>query len=126
MPNPVVRWQIVSPEPERTAAFYQKLFAWRQSQANALGYRELASGTGRGAEGGVWPAPPGQAGFVQLFVEVDDVEATVARAAELGATVVIPTSVLPDGDTMAVLVDPAGISFGVCRLAAREGRRAEA
>ena len=119
MSNPVVRWQIISPEPERTAAFYQKLFAWRTSQANALGYRELSSGGEKGADGGVWPAPPGQAGFVQLFVEVDDVDATVAQATALGATVVIPKSVLPDGDTMAVLVDPAGISFGVCRLAAR-------
>lgn len=119
MPNPVVRWQIISPEPERTSAFYQKLFAWRLSQANALGYRELSSTTGKGADGGVWPAPPGQTGFVQLFVEVDDVDATITQATRLGATVVIPKSVLPDGDTMAVLADPAGISFGVCRLAAR-------
>ena len=116
MPNPVVRWQIISPEPERTSAFYQKLFAWRLSQANALGYRELSSGSAKGADGGVWPAPPGQAGFVQLFVDVDE---TIARATQLGATVVIPKSVLPDGDTMAVLVDPAGISFGICRLRAQ-------
>ena len=119
MPNPVVRWQIISPEPERTAAFYQKLFAWRTSQANALGYRELSSGTGRGADGGVWPAPPGRTAFVQLFVEVDDIDATVAQATKLGAAVIIPKSVLPDGDTMAVLVDPVGITFGVCRIKAR-------
>ena len=76
----------------------------------------LSSGTDRGAEGGVWPAPPGQAGFVQLFFEVADVDATIAHAAQLGATVIIPSSVLPDGDTMAVLQDPTGMTFGVCRL----------
>jgi predicted enzyme related to lactoylglutathione lyase len=44
MPNPVVRWQIVTPEPERAATFYHKLFGWELSTANAMGYRELHSG----------------------------------------------------------------------------------
>ena len=47
MPNPVVRWQILSPEPDQAAGFYQKLFAWKLSQANALGYRELLSGSAK-------------------------------------------------------------------------------
>ena len=116
MPNPVVRWQIVSPEPDRAAGFYQELFGWTLGRANGLGYRELTSGEKRGADGGVWPGVPGQAGLVQLFVEVPDVGQYVDKATKLGARVVVPQSVLPDGDTMAVLLDPTGISFGVCRL----------
>src|SRR5205823_11443572 len=45
MPNPVVRWQLISPDPEKTAKFYQKLFEWKLSTANPLGYRELSAGT---------------------------------------------------------------------------------
>ena len=120
MPNPVIRWQIITPEPDQAAGFYQKLFAWQVSKANAMGYRELRSGGPGGAEGGVWPAPPGQPGFVQLFVEVGSVDDTVARATQLGAKVIIPKSVLPDGDTMAVLLDPTGLSFGVCHLAPKK------
>lgn len=116
MPNPVVRWQILSPEPDQAAGFYQKLFAWKLSQANALGYRELLSGSDDGIDGGVWPAPPGVKSFVQLFVEVPDIEACIAKATGLGAQVIIPLSVLPDGDAMAVLLDPAGISFAVCQI----------
>ncbi len=116
MPNPVVRWQIISPEADRAAGFYQKLFAWKLSKANGLGYRELNSSTGEGAEGGVWPAPPGQPGFVQLFVEVENVDDTITTATKLGATIIVPKSVLPDGDTMAILLDPTGLSFGVCQL----------
>jgi len=119
MPNPVIRWQIITPEPDQVAGFYQKLFAWDLSKANAMGYRELRSGSAKGADGGVWPAPPGQAGFVQLFVEVESVDATLAQATQLGAKVIIPKSVLPDGDTMAVLLDPAGLTFGICQLAAK-------
>ena len=116
MSNPVVRWQIISPEPDKVAGFYQKLFDWKSSAANALGYRELSSGEKVGADGGVWPAPPEQKSFVQLYVQVGDIDASIAKATKLGATVVVPKSVLPDGDTMAVLVDPTGISFGVCTL----------
>ena len=116
MPNPVIRWQIITPEPDQTAGFYQKLFAWKLSKANALGYRELSGGGEAGIDGGVWPAPPGTPGFVQLFMEVDDLDDCLARATQLGAKVLVPKSVLPDGDAMAVLHDPTGIPFGLCQL----------
>jgi predicted enzyme related to lactoylglutathione lyase len=44
---------------------------------------------------------------------------SIAAAVALGAAVVVPKAVLPDGDTMAVLVDPTGLAFGLCALAAK-------
>jgi predicted enzyme related to lactoylglutathione lyase len=119
MPNPVVRWQILSPEPEKLTQFYQRLFSWKVSSANALGYREIRTSVSPSIDGGVWPAPAQSGTFVQLFIEVEDVDASIAKAESLGATTLVPKSVLPDGDTMAVLQDPAGMSFGVCQLAAK-------
>jgi uncharacterized protein len=118
MPNPVVRWQIVSPEPAKAAAFYRELFGWELSNVNSMGYRELRTGakSDTPVDGGVWPSPPDQPGFVQLFIEVADIDKCIARAAELGAKVIVPKSVLADGDSLAVLLDPTGISFGTCRL----------
>jgi predicted enzyme related to lactoylglutathione lyase len=121
MPNPVIRWQIVSPEPDVAARFYQQLFGWDLPTANAMGYRELKTGAIPAApvDGGIWPAPPGQGPFVQLFIEVADVDASATKAQSLGAKVIVPTSILPDGDTMAVLTDPTGLPFGICRIKAR-------
>jgi predicted enzyme related to lactoylglutathione lyase len=113
MPNPVVAWQIVAPDPDAVAAFYRDLFGWTLSVDNALRYRELRAGSGRGIDGGVWPAPPEAPTFVQLFVEVEDIDAMVARAEAQGARVVVPKSVLPEGDALAILVDPAGLAFGL-------------
>jgi len=113
MANPVTRWQIVARDPEAVAAFYRKLFGWTVRTDNALGYRALESGDDRGIDGGVWPSPPDGHNLVQLFVEVDDVDAAVAKASSLGATVIVPKSELPDGDTMAIMLDPAGLSFGL-------------
>jgi predicted enzyme related to lactoylglutathione lyase len=115
MSHPVVRWQIVSPDPDTTLRFYRQLFRWDVDQANALGYSEVRPG-GNGIAGGVWPAPATAGPFVQLFVAVPDVAQYVERAATLGATVLVPTSVLPDGDSMAVLRDPLGLPFGICTL----------
>jgi uncharacterized protein len=119
MPNAVVRWQIISQEPDKTAGFYRKLFDWQLSNSNAMGYRELKSNDTRGIDGGIWPAPPGQGGFVQLFVEVEDIDECIEKAVTLGAKILVPRSVLPDGDSMAILVDPTGLSFGLCKLGPR-------
>ena len=113
MSNPVMRWQIISRDPEKTARFYATLFDWKVDARNKLGYRELKTGNGRGIDGGVWPGPSDGHDFVQLFVEVDDIDAAIAKAAKLGANVMVPKSALPDGDTIAILVDPAGLAFGL-------------
>ena len=116
MGNPVTRWQIVSKDPERTTEFYGALFDWKIDTDNALGYRAVSTGDG-GIDGGIWPSPPDGHDLVQLYVHVDDVGAAVERAAGLGARVVVPPQKLPDGDEMAVLVDPVGLAFGVAKLA---------
>ena len=86
------------------------------SNANALGYRELKTGeNGHSIDGGVWPAPQTDRPFVQLFVEVPSIDDSIQKAQKLGASVLVPKSALPDGDTMAVLQDPAGLSFGICQ-----------
>ena len=117
MANPVVRWQIVAGDVPAVASFYSKLFGWSVDASNALGYRELKSGDERGIDGGVWPSPaPGHA-MVQLFVEVDDVEAHLQRAVSLGARVLVPRTALPDGDVMALFIDVAGLSCGLVQRA---------
>lgn len=113
MSNPVMRWQIISRDPEKTARFYGALFDWRVDARNQLGYREIKAANGRGIDGGIWPGPSDARDFVQLFIEVDDVDDAMAKATSLGASVIVPKSALPDGDTIAILADPAGLSFGL-------------
>lgn len=51
----------------------------------------------------------------QLFSELDDVSIAAKRVVELGGKVIVPPQKLPDGDEMAILQDPAGITFGLKR-----------
>jgi predicted enzyme related to lactoylglutathione lyase len=111
--HPVMQFQILSSNPDQTARFYSELFGWQVDQNNALGYRRIQTGSPEGIQGGIWPAPPQAPTFVQLFMAVDDVKASAASAEKLGATVLIPPTMLPEGDEMAVLHDPQGMSFAL-------------
>ena len=114
MSAPVLEWQVVTTNPDQVARFYGDLFGWTISTNNALGYRQVETGDGS-IRGGIWPAPPDAHSFVQLFVGVSDVEQSVARALELGARIIVPPTALPDGDVLAILADPCGVTFGVMR-----------
>jgi len=117
MGNPVTQFQILSTDPERTTAFYGELFGWSVNCDNPLGYRVVDTGSKRGIPGGIWPSPPEGHDFVQLFVEVEDVAASLDRATALGATILIPLTKLPDGDEMSIIRDPNGIPVALHRPA---------
>jgi predicted enzyme related to lactoylglutathione lyase len=117
MGRPVTQWQILSKDPEACASFYSQLFGWHVNSDNPLGYRRVDTGSDRGIGGGIWPAPPQAPSFVQLFVEVEDIAGEVERAKALGASVLIPPQRLPEGDQLAILRDPEGMSFGLMQTA---------
>ncbi len=121
MSDPVVQWQIVTTSPDSVATFCRKLFGWNITANNALAYREVETGDG-GMKGGIWPAPPDAHSFVQLFVSVADVARSVEQTIELGGRVIVPPTTLPDGDTLAIIADPNGITFGLMQGPAASAR----
>jgi uncharacterized protein len=117
MGKPVMRWQILAKDPDKAAEFYTRLFDWQVNDDNALGYRMIDTGSDRGIHGGIWPSPPEGHSFVQLYIEVDDVSGSVAKATGMGASIIVPPQKLPDGDEMAIVLDPEGIPFVVFKSA---------
>jgi len=113
MGDPVVQWQVITKEPEKHAAFYATVFGWRISANNPLGYRMADTDSERGIPGGFWPAPPEAQAFVQLYIEVADVAKTIEQVTVNGGSVLIPPQSLPNGEQMAVLRDPLGVTFGI-------------
>ena len=117
MGNAVMQFQIISKTPDETARFYSEVFGWKVDADNPMGYRRIDTGSTDGIQGGIWPAPPQAPNFVQLFMLVEDVNAAVTRATARGAKLLIPPTKLPEGDEMAVLHDPQGMSFGIWQKA---------
>jgi predicted enzyme related to lactoylglutathione lyase len=108
-PYRVGQWQVLVHDAKRAADFYRACFGWTTNDRNSLGYRSILDG---GLAGGIWPLQQGTP-FVQLFVAVSNVDDVVALAVQSGGRVAFEKQVLPDGDEMAVIIDPEGIAWGV-------------
>jgi predicted enzyme related to lactoylglutathione lyase len=57
-------------------------------------------------------SPTGQP-MVTFYVEVDDVEAALARAEALGGVTVLPRHPVPDGPAIGLFRDPQGNIIGL-------------
>jgi hypothetical protein len=112
MPHPVVHTEIRSDDPDATRRFFADLFGWKVASEGAYpGYTFIDTG----AEGSPYMAiGPRQTGAdeVLFFVAVDDVEATLKKAEQLGGTIVQPAQQVP-GTSFGVFEDAQGHRVGV-------------
>ena len=97
--------------------FYEEVFGWTTTDTGPDygGYRIFNRGEAGIAGLMTLPdesIPP----HWQPYVAVDDPDATVARAADLGASVLMEPMDVPNVGRIAVLRDPQGATFGVSRF----------
>jgi predicted enzyme related to lactoylglutathione lyase len=116
-PNSLCWNEVRTRDPERAQAFYTSVFDWTAGAPpfDASGY-VMWEVDGRGV-GGMMPMseeffPADVPPHLSVSFAVADCDATVARAAELGATVVGPPVDMPIG-RFAALIDPQGAAFTI-------------
>ena len=114
------------PDATTAAAFYERLLGWETelTTRDAAGPRyAMCRLRGRDVaaigEGGSI-VPPGPAAWT-TYVQVVDVEETVAKAQAAGGTVVAAPADSLDGGRIALLADPAGAAFGVWEQSGHRG-----
>jgi predicted enzyme related to lactoylglutathione lyase len=116
MGRPVAYFEITSADAERARKFYSELFEWTaEPDAELGGYAMVDTGAGDGAIGGGIGASeaPGDTG-IKIYMKVDNVDAYLARAGELGGTTLVPPTDLPSGyGRIAVFADPDGNPVGL-------------
>lgn len=86
MDNKVDYFEIGSPDPEVSKAFYGQLFNWNVGAPSPLGYSMVNTN-----QGGMWDTKAiGGAHWGIFYVHVADVKKAVAKAEELGDKVLVP------------------------------------
>lgn len=128
MSHDVVWWEIETPDPAGTQAFYGTLFGWTFERAFDGPESEVGrdywlvrhEGSGIGGLQAARPGQPAPSAGVRLYVRVDDLEATVERAVTLGATVERGRTLLGGDDFwFANVRDPQAVSLGLWTSTAR-------
>src|SRR6266566_6030600 len=117
MPNPVVHFEIRSPDPDASRKFFGQLFGWEFPDGGMPGYSYVDTGVEGAVPGGISPLQGG-APLVTFFVGVPDVAATLEAAVAQGGRVIQPATSVP-GVTFGVLADPRGKWSAWPRLAWR-------
>ncbi|MHC5023300.1 MAG: VOC family protein [Planctomycetota bacterium] len=115
MGAPVVHFEIGCRDSERTQAFYSKLFEWKIDAQGPAAMIDTGGGSGIG--GHISALGHESNNYVTVYAEVDDLDATLARATELGGETVIPPTEVPQMGHFAWLKDPEGNCIGLWKPA---------
>jgi uncharacterized protein len=116
--NPVVHFEILGSDGGALIAFYRGLFGWAMEEHVLPGWPNYAimERPDEGIGGAVGSADAAGGPAVIVYVEVDDPQAYVEQATEMGAAVVLPVTQLPGAQvTVAWLRDPQGNLLGLVK-----------
>ncbi len=116
MGQPVAFFEVISDEPKRAREFYGELFGWQVVEGPGWeGYAVVDTGAGESAVGGgIGPSQAPDDAGVKIYMRVDDLDAYLERAEQLGGTRLVPPTDLPgDFGRIAIIADPDGNPVGL-------------
>jgi predicted enzyme related to lactoylglutathione lyase len=118
MGQPVVHFEITGKDGEKLQSYYSDLFGWDIDASNEMKYGIISregntNSEGVGIGGGIATGPEGYDGHVTFYVEVPDVEATLAKAESQGGTRMMGPAEPMEGLVIGLFNDPEGHVVGV-------------
>lgn len=121
---------LITADQDAASDFYGKMFGWKitKEEDEEPGHRYYHIFNGGEFIGGIPPAsfaPKGVPAHWQIYVQVSNCEASVAKAKSLGARIHMPRMKVEDVGWMAIVADPQGASFAMFQAAAKMAKGGE-
>jgi uncharacterized protein len=115
--------ELATRDTTRAGSFYAQLFGWTAKPDAQSGYTEFQA-AGRSVAGmmAVDPRQGSAPSHWMPYTMVEDCDATVRGARELGGDIRVPPTDIENVGRFAVLSDPAGATLGVIKLVRPENR----
>lgn len=108
----IIHFEVTGSDQVALQKYYSALFGWKLNTDNPGGYG-MTDPSQTGVVVGVGSAQGGGPGWVTGYVRVDSIDATLARAVELGGSVIMPRF-SPDGAAyLGLVADPEGHVLGL-------------
>ena len=119
MGRPVVHWELMSKDPAKVSAFYEKIFGWKIQHVPEMNYRLVDTGGKGGINGGIskpdgkepWP------GNMTLYIDVDDLAAYRQRIVAAGGKILVEEQEVPNMGAFTLFADPEGRMMGLWKSA---------
>ena len=110
MSNPVVHFEIGCRDTAQASQFYSSLFGWNASPMGPAVM--IDTGSKEGIPGHFTALGHEPHHYTTFYVQVDDIDAYLAKAESLGGKMVVPKVTIPMG-SFAWMSDPDGNTVGL-------------
>lgn len=112
--------ELATKDLEAAKKFYTELLGWELKESKATGEMIYIEHHNNGVpQGGMYKMGPefGEApSHWMSYISVDDVDASVARVTELGGSVCVPPTDIPNVGRFSVINDPTGATISLITL----------
>ena len=119
MANPFVHVELNTTDINKAKAFYSRLFGWTledMPMGHGATYTMIKPGEGTGGGMQKHPVPDAPSSWL-AYVAVDDIKASTAKAASLGAKIMQDVTAVPGMGSFSVLIDPTGAALALWEVA---------
>jgi uncharacterized protein len=106
--NPLVYFELMVSDVEKSKAFYGKVFDWKFEKDKSMDYTMIRTGQEPG--GGMMKKPDQAPMFaLSVYFQVDDIDDTLKKVEAAGGKRGMPRQEIPDMGWWAMFFDPDGI-----------------
>jgi predicted enzyme related to lactoylglutathione lyase len=121
MGQPVVHFEIGFRNAAKAADFYSKLFDWKFQPMGPTPAQMVATGSATGIQGHINQLGHEPHNYVTVYVQVEDLAASLKKAEALGGKTLVPPTDVPGMGKFAWLADPEGTIVGLWKPIAKNG-----
>ncbi|MCH7588571.1 MAG: VOC family protein [Chloroflexi bacterium] len=111
--HPIAHIEFSSNDPKESGKFYADLFCWKIEENEEMKYVSFETETDRGGGFNDTSDENTNPGDILPYVGTDDIDASLARAEELGGKTLMPKMEIPTVGWFAVFSDPTGNKVGL-------------
>jgi predicted enzyme related to lactoylglutathione lyase len=109
--NPIVHFEIGCADRVKTSEFFKELFDWEITEHGSA----LTIEAGEGIDGHISELAAEWGNYVTIYVQVDDLDAYLSKAEELGGRTLVPPVNLLDQGSFAWFALPEGNIMALCK-----------